>query len=184
MEIRFLTGNISKIKEANEILSDYGITIIPFEEKIEELQTIDTEKLLKDKVLKAYRSVKRPVFIEHTGLYINYINELPGGLTQIFWDSLQADKFSQLFGNNNDTSASAKTVIGYCDGKKVHYFYGVVKGRISEEPRGDRTFQWDCVFIPEGYDKTFAELGEEKNSFSMRKKSLDNFAAFLKGEIK
>lgn len=184
MVIRFLTGNVHKIKEANDILNDYGLKVIPFNEKIEELQTTDTYKMVNDKVLRAYKIVGRPIFVEHTGLYLEYINDLPGGLTQIFWDSLEADKFSELFGKSENTKAVAKTVIGYCDGKKIHYFEGKVNGEISSEPRGNRDFQWDCVFIPDGYHKTFAELGEEKNKISMRRKALDLFSKYLKGESK
>ena len=122
MNIRFLTGNKHKIKEAKDILQKQNITVISFEDKIEELQTADTTKLVKDKVLKAFTKIGRPLFVEHTGLYLEYINDLPGGLTQIFWDSLKADKFSELFGNNSNTKAIAKTIIGYCDGKKYIIF--------------------------------------------------------------
>lgn len=179
MNIRFLTGNKHKIREAQNILKEHDITVIPFSEKIEELQTADTEKLVKDKVLKAFKKIGRPIFVEHTGLYLEYINNLPGGLTQMFWDSLEADKFSELFGNSSNTKAVAKTMIGYCDGKKVHYFQGEIEGKISSNPKGNRNFQWDCVFIPDGYNKTFSELEEIKNEISMRKKALDDFANFL-----
>ena len=108
------------------------------------------------------------------------MNGFPGGLTQIFWDTLQADKFTQLFGKDGENSLVAKTVIGFVDGKQFHYFEGSVKGHVPPKPIGNRDFQWDCVFIPEGESQTFAELGERKNKMSMRKKALDQFAAFLK----
>ena len=53
-----------------------------------------------------------------------------------------------------------------------------MSGTLAPEPRGDPS-QWDCVFIPEGSDRTFAEMGERKNEVSMRRKALDQFAAFL-----
>ena len=64
--------------------------------KVEELQTEDSKRLVKDKAIKAFKQVGRPLFVEHTGLYIDYMNGLPGGLTQIFWDNLQADKFCEI----------------------------------------------------------------------------------------
>lgn len=184
MNIRFLTGNPHKIQEANQILSELGINVIPYNEKIEEIQTNDTKKLVRDKALKAYEIVGRPLFVEHTGLYIEKINDLPGGLTQIFWDSLQADNFSKLFGKDDNVKVTARTIIGYCDNMKIHFFEGEVKGTISSEPKGSRDFQWDCVFIPEGYSLTFAELGQEKNKISMRKKALDKFANYLRENMK
>jgi Xanthosine triphosphate pyrophosphatase len=119
------------------------------------------------------------VFVEHTGLYINSLNEFPGGLTQIFWDKLQADKFSELLGRGHDTNVVAKTIIGYCDSRKIYLFEGAIKGTISKEPKGNRDFQWDCIFIPDGFTETFAEMGDKKNEISMRRIAFDQFKAFL-----
>ena len=110
------------------------------------------------------------------------MNGFPGGLTQIFWDKLQADKFSEIVSKMSDQTVEAKTVIGYCTGKKIYKFEGVIKGKISDLPKGSKDFQWDCVFIPDGYSQTFAEMGDRKNSISMRKIAFDKFADFLKGK--
>ncbi len=180
LEVRFLSGNQFKIQEASMILKGAGVSVVPVNTKVEELQTEDTSRLVKDKAIKAFTKIGRPLFVEHTGLYIDYMNGLPGGLTQIFWDTLQADKFTQLFGKQGENKLVAKTVIGFVDGKKFHLFEGSVKGHVPSMPAGNRDFQWDCVFIPEGESKTFAELGEKKNEISMRKKALDQFSQFLK----
>ncbi len=179
MEIRFVSGNQFKIDETKEIMKGSGHTIIPFDKKIEELQTLDVTNLVKDKLLKAFNFIGRPLFVEHTGLYIKYLNDFPGGLTQIFWDRLNADKFAELVGNLPDTTVVAITTIGYCDGMKIHYFKGEVKGNIVNSPRGNRDFQWDCVFLPEGESRTFAEMGAAKNEISMRKQALEKLKTFL-----
>jgi XTP/dITP diphosphohydrolase len=180
VQIRFLSGNDYKIQEASTILGQVGFDVISVSKKIEEIQTDDSKKLIKDKTIKAFKEIGRPLFVEHTGLYLNYINGLPGGLTQIFWDNLQADKFCEIFGDKPDVSAVAKTIIGYIDGQRIHTFEGEISGKISASPLGNRDFQWDCIFMPDGYEKTFSELGEEKNQISMRRKALDEFASFLK----
>ncbi|HEY6914902.1 MAG TPA: non-canonical purine NTP pyrophosphatase, partial [Paludibacter sp.] len=148
MDIRLATGNSYKVEETMEILKGCKINIIPYDLKIEELQTLDVHKLVRDKLLKAFSKIGRPLIVEHTGLYIKYLNDFPGGLTQIFWDSLQADKFAEIVGNLKDTTAMAKTVIGFCDGEQIYFFEGEVEGKISNNPLGSRDFQWDCVFIP------------------------------------
>lgn len=178
--VRFVSSNHYKIEEAKFILSPINVNVIPIDMKIEELQTTDTERLVRDKALKAFTKIARPLFVEHTGLYLNYLNGLPGGLTQIVWDSLKAERFSTLFGQAPDTSVKAKTTICYVDGKRMHIFVGEITGRIAKSPAGNRDFQWDCVFIPDGETQTFAEMGERKNQISMRKLALDNYAAFLK----
>lgn len=178
MKIRFVTNNEHKLKEVQSLLTH--AEVIAAKLKIEEIQTNNVEKLVEDKLLKAFKKVGRPVFVEHTGLYISSLNDFPGGLTQIFWDKLQADKFAELLGTCKDAKAIAKTTIGYCDGKKMFLFNGEVSGNIASEPRGNRDFQWDCVFIPNGEEKTFSELGDKKNAISMRKIAFDAFNKFLK----
>ncbi len=179
MEINFVTKNPHKAREVEAILGDIGVSIVHAPLTIHEIQTEDVNLIVRDMVLKAFTQVGRPVFIEHTGLYIDSLQGFPGGLTQVFWDKLEADKFTELFGRLKNTSLTAKTVIGFCDAKKVYTFEGAVDGNIAPEPRGNRDFQWDCVFIPKGYEETFAEMGEKKNDISMRKKAFDNFREFL-----
>lgn len=179
IQLRFLSGNKFKISEAEKILSPIGVDIVPIEHKIEELQTTDTVKLVRDKALKAFAFTGRPIFVEHTGLYLNHLNGFPGGLTQVFWDTLKADRFSELFGNCGNTGVAAKTVVAFIDGLKCHVFEGEITGNVSSEPRGCRDFQWDCIFVPNGYTETFAEMGASKNNISMRKIALDKLANYL-----
>jgi XTP/dITP diphosphohydrolase len=180
IEVRFVTGNPFKIDEAREILGSQNIEVIATNLTLYELQTTDTTKLINDKMLKAFQAIGRPLFVEHTGLYLEHLNGLPGGLTQIFWDSLLADRFSELFGKlSPNNRVMAKTSISYCDGKQIHNFEGEIMGQITETPRGARDFQWDCVFQPDGYSKTFAELGSEKNKISMRRLALDKLADYI-----
>ncbi len=179
MKIRFVSKNDFKVNEVQKILEGTGVTIIAAKHSINEIQTENVNELVKDKLLKAFNKVGRPVFVEHTGLYIDSLNGFPGGLTQIFWDKLEADMFSSLFGKGERLGLVAKTIIGYCDAKKMYFFEGEIRGSISPEPRGDRKFQWDCIFIPEGETETFAEMGDKKNNISMRKIAFDQFKEFL-----
>jgi XTP/dITP diphosphohydrolase len=179
LEIRFVSQNKFKLLEASTILAAANVKVIPLEIKVNELQTQDTARLVKDKTMKAFQEVGRPLFVEHTGLYITHLKGLPGGLTQLFWDTLQAERFADLFGKTSNPSVVAKTVIGYTDARQFFIFEGEITGRIAEEPRGSRDFQWDCVFIPDGFPKTFAEMGTAKNDISMRRIAMDKFSHFL-----
>ncbi len=162
-------------------MGNVGIHITPIDLKITEIQTDDIQSLARDKALKAFDQIGRPLFVEHTGLFLTHLNDLPGGLTQLFWDRLKADRFSEIFGNTRETRVKARTMVAYCDGQRVHYFNGEITGKISSEPRGPTGFQWDCVFIPDGCSQTFAEMEEKKSEISMRKRAFDTFAEFLKG---
>lgn len=180
MRLRFLSGNAHKIAEAERILASGGVAVVPISKKIEELQTEDVEALVKDKAIKAFEAIGRPLFVEHTGLYLNGLNGLPAGLTQIFWDRLQADRFTSLVSSLGNPKATAKTVLGYCDGYRIRLFEGSIDGTVPAAPAGPTHFQWDCVFIPHGHTLTFAEMGDAKDAISMRRMALDLFTDYLK----
>lgn len=178
-QLRFVSSNPHKIKEAEEILAPHGIVVVPFDRKITELQTNDADVLVRHKALAAFKMTGRPVFVEHTGLYLKDMSGLPGGLTQLFWDALEADRFCAKFGTSPDPRVEARTEVGYIDGRRIHRFSGSISGIITAEPRGPRDFQWDCVFQPDDFDKTFAEMGASKNDISMRRRALDALCQHL-----
>ena len=180
MKIRFISGNEHKITEVQRILSPIGVDVVPVSMKIEELQTEDVESLVRDKLTKAFEAIGRRLFVEHTGLYLSGLNGLPAGLTQIFWDRLKEDRFADLVAGLGDAKVTAKTILGYCDGREIHIFEGTIDGTVPRKPVGPTHFQWDCVFIPDGSTQTFAEMGAAKDDISMRRKALDLFAAHLK----
>ncbi len=180
MELRFVSNNPHKIREVQRMFEHSSIKITPVYFKIKEIQTENIQDIVKDKVKKAFNEIGRHLIVEHTGLYVKNMGELPGGLTQVFWDKLQADRFITLFDQKENSILEAKTVIAYCDTKKIYTFEGVTTGVCASEPRGSREFQWDCIFIPDECDKTFAELGDEKETFSMRRIALEKLDLFLK----
>ena len=131
MKIRFMSGNENKIREVRRILAPIGVEVVPVSRKIEELQTQDVDALVRDKLIKAFREIGRPLFVEHTGLYLTGLNDLPAGLTQIFWDRLEAERFTDLVAALGNSKVTAKTVLGYCDGRKMYQFSGELATRCT-----------------------------------------------------
>jgi len=173
MKILFVSRNEHKIREAVALCQRRGIEIEAYTTKLEELQTDDSERLVKDKLLRAFTQVKRPLIVEHTGLKIDDFAGLPAGLTQLFWDKLRAPGFCSYFPNH---AVTAFTLIGYCDGRQTHQFFGTIRGRIVAALRGNSNFQWDTVFEPDGHAKTFAEMTpDQKNAISMRAIAFEKF---------
>jgi XTP/dITP diphosphohydrolase len=134
MKLRFVSRNAHKLAEAKLILERVGIEVVPLKETIEEIQTIDASRLVRDKAFRAFSKIGRTLFVEHTGLRLKVLNGFPGGLTQVFWDALQADKFSELFGSDEEGSVEAVTDLCYIDGQQFYEFKGTIRGRISKEP--------------------------------------------------
>ena len=103
-EIRFLSKNKFKIEEVSEIMTGSSLNVIPINRKISEIQSNDVEELLHDKCMKAFKIIGKPLFVEHTGLEISALNGFPSGLTQLFWDTVKADKLSAMIGYQEDLS--------------------------------------------------------------------------------
>ena len=182
MRIIFLSSNEHKIAEVQAILSSPEIEVQNVSFKIDEIQSDNMTKIAEDKALKAFKQIGRPILVEQTGLLLKDFRGLPGGLTQVFWDALEADDFCGYFSKTETGKVVARTILAYCDGKKVMTFEGEIEGVIVEKPRGNRAFQWDCVFQPNGYEQTFAEMGDKKNDISMRKLALAKLREYLEGE--
>ncbi len=178
----FVSKNRFKHDEARHILAPLGITVEADHTEIQELQTVDTEALVRDKAVRAFEKIGRPLFVEHTGLYLDMLGGFPGGLTQIFWDTLKKERFASLFASDK-CKVTAKTTIGFVDGSRVHLLEGEIVGRIVSPPRIDHGFQWDCVFVPEGETHSFSEMGERKNEISMRRKALAALRSHLETAV-
>jgi XTP/dITP diphosphohydrolase len=179
MKVRFLLGNRYKAQEMQKILAPVGVEVIPVNRKIKGTQTDDIERLVRDKPTKTFEFFGRPLFVEHTVAYLEGMNGLPAGLTQTSRDKLEADRFVVLVRGLTNAAVTAKSVLGCCDGRQIHLFEGALTGKEADTPLESCNFQWDCVFVPDGYSEGFAEMGDRKNEISMRRKTLEKFAAFL-----
>lgn len=169
--IVFATTNENKIREASEILR---IQIIPKNLVIDEVQTLDPIECVNKKAKAAYKFLKTPILVEDTSLFFNAWGKLPGVFIDYFIESLGNEGILRLLSNEKDRSALAQTNLCYFDGRKVVVASGKIKGAIATKIRGDRGFGWDPIFIPQGENKTFAEMAsKEKNNLSMRRIALE-----------
>lgn len=179
MDLRFLTKNDYKLAEFQKLFGHTRHVVMKAPFTIDEIQTENMEALVTDKAVKAFAKVKRPIFVDHTGLQFDFLNGFPGGLTEIFWNKLENQRLSEIIGQSPQPSATAITLIAYCDGKTIHLFKGSIEGTIAPEPRGPEGFQWDPIFIPKGHSETFAQMGDRKNDISMRKLAVDKLIAHI-----
>ena len=106
------------------------------------------EALVRDKAVKAFAKVKRPIFVDHTGLQFDFLGGFPGGLTEIFWNKLKNNRLAEIIGQSSQPAVTATTYLAYCDGRKINLFVGRLEGTIAREPRGPEGFQWDPIHHP------------------------------------
>ncbi|PIP24017.1 MAG: hypothetical protein COX90_01025 [Candidatus Nealsonbacteria bacterium CG_4_10_14_0_2_um_filter_38_17] len=177
--ITFVTANKNKVREFEEIL---GFSINNIALDLDEIQAVEVEKVVEHKVKQAFEKLKKQVIVEDTGLYIESLKGLPGALAKLFDKTIGYGELCKLVLDNR--KALAKTVIGYFDGVEYRNFIGEIEGLIAKEAKGDNNFGWDIIFIPKGFNITFAQMSpEEKHKISMRKIALEKFKEFLRHKL-
>lgn len=176
-EILFITGNSQKAEEVRAIT---GLNVLAKKLDIPEIQSLDVEEVAKAKALAAFKITNQPVIVDDTGMSMDALNGLPGALVVWFLDMLKPEGILRLLKGEVNRKVSVSTCIAYADQSGTFAFTGTVQGKISESPKGKNGFGYDPIFIPDGYDKTYAEMtAEEKNEISMRKIALFKFRDFM-----
>jgi non-canonical purine NTP pyrophosphatase (RdgB/HAM1 family) len=176
MPLYFITGNKNKFEEAKAILS--GVEQLDID--LPEMQDLDAKNIIEAKLAEALKHKKGEFMVEDTSLYMDCLNGLPGPFIKWFLKSIGNNGLAGLAERLGNNKAEAKTIIGYAgkDGD-IHFFEGSIRGKIIA-PQGETNFGWDPIFQPDGFDKSFAEMGkEEKNKISMRKVALEKLKDFL-----
>ncbi len=181
--IYFVTSSDDKARETQEIL---GIKVERVNAELEEMQSLDCEKVVERKLLDAIvRIGKFPVLVEDTSLCFNAWKThqglfLPGPLIKYFL-KLGLEELVKMLSPFDDKTAFAVNTLGYVESpvSGLKYFEGLVSGEIVS-PRGPRGFGWDPIFKPQGYEQTYAEMDPAvKNKISHRRKSLDVLKDYL-----
>jgi non-canonical purine NTP pyrophosphatase (RdgB/HAM1 family) len=177
-EMVFITGNVAKAEQLGRHLH-YPVRHLRLD--LLELQSLDLEEIIEHKAREAFKQVNSPVLVEDVSLTFNVLGRLPGPLIKWFLTELGNKGLCRLLEGHKDRGATAKVVFGYYDGKNLSVFDAEMKGSIAKSPRGKRGFGWDPIFIPEGWNKTWAEMTtEEQAETSMRKIALKKLEDFLR----
>lgn len=199
MKIVFATNNKNKLSEIREILGSgfevMSLAEIGCHEDIPE--TRDT--LLDNAVQKAryvFEKYGYDCFADDTGLEVDALDGEPGVHSARYAEGTDHDsnanmnKLLRKLGDETRRTARFRTVIALLqkqqsgesagEGSVLHIFEGKVEGSIIKEKRGAEGFGYDPIFMPEGYDKTFAELGlDVKNQISHRARAVKKLADYL-----
>ena len=187
------TGNKNKALEIREILEDLNIEVYTKDQVgLKDFDVVeDKDSLEGNAVKKAYKlseKVDGIVMADDTGLFVEALNGQPGVLSARYAgeegnDQANKDKLlSELEGlEGQDRKAYFETVIALVTKEgKLETISGICRGTIAKEERGQGGFGYDPVFIPEGYDQSFAELGHEvKNKISHRALALEKMRTRL-----
>ena len=189
MKIVFATNNKHKLEEIKDILGkDFEIVSlaeIGCHEDIPETG-LTLEENARQKSTYIVEHYNHDCFADDTGLEVDALNGEPGVHSARYAEGTDHDseanmrKLLSKMSNVKERTARFRTVISLIINGVEHQFEGRVEGRIATEKHGTEGFGYDPIFIPEGYDKSFAELGEEvKNQISHRARAVKKLAENL-----
>ena len=189
MKIVFATNNKHKLEEIKDILGKnfeiVSLTEIGCHEDIPETGSTLQENA-RQKSTYVVEHYNQNCFADDTGLEVEALNGEPGVYSARYAEGTDHDSeanmrklLAKMEGQSN-RKACFRTVISLIIDGVEHQFEGKVEGRIATEKHGKEGFGYDPIFIPEGYDKSFAELGEEiKNQISHRARAVKKLAEYL-----
>lgn len=188
------TGNTHKVQEIKDILKDLNLNILSKDDVgLKEFDVEEDGDTLEENAIKKAKCLSEKVdgivIADDTGLFVDKLNGEPGVYSSRYAGEhvTYEDNNRKLLANLegvplNERTAVFRTVIAIVtEDKRVMTVYGECKGKIGFQLRGDTGFGYDPLFIVDGYEKTFAELGEEiKNRISHRAKALEELKKKLK----
>lgn len=186
--IIFATNNAHKLEEVKAIIGDSfelitlreaGIT----EDIPENEPTIEGNALAKARYV--WEKTGCDCFADDTGLEVDALGGAPGVHSARYATDghdfgANREKLLREMADATNRAARFRTVVALIEGGKEHCFEGIVEGTITREEIGEGGFGYDCLFRPEGYERTFAELApEEKNAISHRGRAVCKLAKWL-----
>jgi len=188
MKIVFASNNKHKIQEIKELLPKY-LEVVSLEqigcmEDIPETATtIEGNAILKANYVT--QNYGFSCFADDSALEVEALNGRPGVHSARYAGEKKDDqdnihKLLSELENKTNRNAQFKTIIALNFNEEQHIFTGIVQGKISIEKRGVNGFGYDSIFVPENYEKTFAELNsEEKNKISHRTRAVEQLIRFF-----
>lgn len=201
MKIVFATNNQHKLQEIRDILGS-EFEIVSLKDIGCDVDIPETGNTLEENAMQkaqyVYDHYNLSCFADDTGLEVEALNGEPGVHSARYAEGTDHDSeanMAKLLRNlegKDNRKARFRTVIaliqkqdvcpcGCTSIKKVNRFEGIVDGSIATEKHGTAGFGYDPIFVPEGYDKSFAELGESiKNGISHRARAMAKLAEYLK----
>lgn len=184
----FATNNQHKVDEIRSVIGD-KLNIITMKEagiNIDIPEPHDTlEANATEKSTTIHKLTGSNTFSEDTGLETEALNGEPGVKSARYAGDVKnfqanIDKLLSKLEKKENRKARFKTVISLIWNNKEYLFEGICNGQIIKDQKGNEGFGYDPVFVPDGSNKTFAEMSmEEKNKFSHRRKATDKLIEFL-----
>ena len=190
-QIVVATANAHKVEEYKKLIGDQQVELLSLldypgcPEIIENGSSFEENASLKAVAASKYCGI--PVFADDSGLEIEALNGAPGIFSARYAETNEKRierVLSEMQGIANRKARFVCVIAIAFNGEVIETFEGVVNGHISDRPRGSNGFGYDPIFVPEGYDESFAEMSEEaKNQISHRSEAYRKAVEFIEDEM-
>jgi len=182
-KVYFATGNDKKILEAKEILSKFDIQVERIKIDKVEVQSNRLERIVLYS-LKQILEDSRYIIVEDSGLFIRGLNNFPGPYSSYTFKKIGCEGILKLMQDKKDRTAKFVSVIGLKNKKnRAFLFKGEVNGKIAYKKIGQFGFGFDPIFIPDGYEQTFAQMEiSQKNTISHRGRAFRALGEWMRSQ--
>jgi len=178
--VKFVTSNLGKVREAIHYLRPLGITVMGENIPYVEVQADTLEEVVTKGIEYLSGRIEEEFIIEDSGLFIDALSGFPGVYSAYVQKTIGNSGILRLMEGVADRRAEFRSCIGYWDGEEAHLFTGRCQGTISPHAAGEGGFGYDPIFIPDGDERTFAEMStEEKNRYSHRGRAFELFVEHI-----
>jgi len=176
--ITIVTGNPGKVREL-QAMADGRLDFAMHSLDLKEIQSLDLQEVVEDKLRRAYEQIKAPVIVDDVSAGLDDLQGLPGTFIKFFNEKLGSDALYQLAGRK-EAAVTVSCMAAYFDGKTMIFGRGTIHGTVVA-PRGSNGFGFDVVIIPDGQTRTMAEMNEaEKMQVSHRGRAFRDLLRQLK----
>jgi inosine triphosphate pyrophosphatase len=171
-----ITHNKRKFEESKSFLP----TLRRIDKDLKELQSSNPKEVVREKMKEALKVIDGHIVVETVALCCEGLKGLPGPFDLFKIKKFDVKDLANMVIKSGNTRAKAISCICFANSPSEMYFFeGSCDGTIVQ-PRGETEFDWDKIFQPKGFKKTYAEMTiKEKNQISMRKIAFDKLLNFL-----
>lgn len=180
--LKLCTSNEGKFEEIQRLLNrEAPRTLTRVEAAVPEVQHHDPTEVSVPKAWAAREQVGTDVLVDDSALYLTSLAHFPGAFVAHLIKAGGTEIIHRLLPAGADAGARAMSVITLARDDVVVAFRGDVAGQVIPVPRGDNSYGYDTVFVPDGETRTIAEMStDEKDAMSPKRQAIDQLLDWLK----
>jgi XTP/dITP diphosphohydrolase len=168
MRILYATKNKGKIEALEKDLRGFDAEVVSIPLEMPEPRSNDVREIAEQKIIYAYKHLKKPVVVMDAGFYIHSLNGFPRAFVNFALETIGIEGLLKLAEGKKDRACEFRECLAYMDGKlkKPEYFVTKIPGKLATKPRGTMARHlWSklgLIYIPPNHTKTLGEMGRKE----------------------